>query len=66
MAVTTHMCRGNYHSTWSAEGGYHFVAEALFNQLEVDGSSWNGTTSAPAASSPSASCRGGSTSCSGW
>jgi 5-methyltetrahydropteroyltriglutamate--homocysteine methyltransferase len=37
MAVTTHMCRGNFRSSWVAEGGYEFVAEALFNQLEVDG-----------------------------
>ena len=31
------MCRGNYRSSWAAEGGYDFVAEALFSQLEVDG-----------------------------
>jgi len=37
MAVTTHMCRGNYRSSWVAEGGYDFVAEALFNELGVDG-----------------------------
>ena len=37
MAVTTHMCRGNYRSSWVAEGGYEHVAEALFNELEVDG-----------------------------
>jgi 5-methyltetrahydropteroyltriglutamate--homocysteine methyltransferase len=37
MTVTTHMCRGNFRSSWSAEGGYDFVAEALFNELEVDG-----------------------------
>jgi 5-methyltetrahydropteroyltriglutamate--homocysteine methyltransferase len=37
MAVTTHMCRGNFRSSWYAEGGYDFVAEALFNELEVDG-----------------------------
>jgi 5-methyltetrahydropteroyltriglutamate--homocysteine methyltransferase len=37
MAVTTHMCRGNFRSSWAAEGGYDFVAEALFTQLEVDG-----------------------------
>jgi methionine synthase II (cobalamin-independent) len=37
MAVTTHMCRGNFRSSWVAEGGYDFVAEALFNDLEVDG-----------------------------
>ena len=37
MAVTTHMCRGNFRSSWAAEGGYDFVAEALFSQLGVDG-----------------------------
>jgi 5-methyltetrahydropteroyltriglutamate--homocysteine methyltransferase len=37
MAITTHMCRGNYRSSWVAEGGYDFVAEALFNELAVDG-----------------------------
>jgi 5-methyltetrahydropteroyltriglutamate--homocysteine methyltransferase len=37
MTVTTHMCRGNFRSSWVAEGGYDFVAEVLFNQLEVDG-----------------------------
>jgi 5-methyltetrahydropteroyltriglutamate--homocysteine methyltransferase len=37
MSVTTHMCRGNFRSSWVAEGGYDFVAEALFNDLEVDG-----------------------------
>jgi 5-methyltetrahydropteroyltriglutamate--homocysteine methyltransferase len=37
MQVTTHMCRGNFRSSWAAEGGYDFVAEALFTQLDVDG-----------------------------
>ncbi len=37
MSVTTHMCRGNFRSSWVAEGGYEFVAEALFNELDVDG-----------------------------
>ncbi len=37
MAVTTHMCRGNFRSSWYAEGGYDFVAEALFSELDVDG-----------------------------
>jgi 5-methyltetrahydropteroyltriglutamate--homocysteine methyltransferase len=37
MSITTHMCRGNFRSSWVAEGGYDFVAEALFNDLEVDG-----------------------------
>ena len=35
--VTTHLCRGNYRSSWAAEGGYDFVAEAVFGGLEVDG-----------------------------
>ncbi len=37
MTVTTHMCRGNFQSSWAAEGGYDFVAEALFSELNVDG-----------------------------
>ena len=37
MSITTHMCRGNFRSSWAAEGGYDFVAEALFSELDVDG-----------------------------
>jgi 5-methyltetrahydropteroyltriglutamate--homocysteine methyltransferase len=37
LAVTTHMCRGNFRSSWAAEGSYDFVAEALFSELDVDG-----------------------------
>jgi 5-methyltetrahydropteroyltriglutamate--homocysteine methyltransferase len=37
LRVTTHMCRGNYRSSWAASGGYDFVAEALFSELAVDG-----------------------------
>ncbi|MDR7302283.1 5-methyltetrahydropteroyltriglutamate--homocysteine S-methyltransferase [Haloactinomyces albus] len=37
MSVTTHMCRGNYRSSWAAEGSYDFVAEALFGELDVQG-----------------------------
>ncbi len=37
MRITTHMCRGNFRSSWAAAGGYDFVAEALFSQLDVDG-----------------------------
>jgi 5-methyltetrahydropteroyltriglutamate--homocysteine methyltransferase len=37
MTVTTHMCRGNNQSMWAAEGGYDFVADSLFNKLDVDG-----------------------------
>jgi 5-methyltetrahydropteroyltriglutamate--homocysteine methyltransferase len=37
LRITTHMCRGNNQSMWAAEGGYEFVAEALFSELQVDG-----------------------------
>ena len=37
LAVTTHLCRGNFRSSWAASGGYDFVAEALFGGLDVDG-----------------------------
>ncbi|OGA30402.1 MAG: 5-methyltetrahydropteroyltriglutamate--homocysteine S-methyltransferase [Betaproteobacteria bacterium RIFCSPLOWO2_02_FULL_65_24] len=37
MAICTHTCRGNYRSAWFASGGYDFIAEALFNQLDADG-----------------------------
>ncbi len=37
MTVCTHMCRGNFRSSWVASGGYDHVAEALFGQLKVDG-----------------------------
>lgn len=37
MSITTHLCRGNLRSSWMAEGSYDFVAEALFNDLAVDG-----------------------------
>ncbi len=35
--ITTHMCRGNFQSSWASEGSYDFVAEALFGELAVDG-----------------------------
>ncbi len=37
MTVCTHLCRGNFRSSWVASGGYDHVAEALFGQLAVDG-----------------------------
>ena len=36
LTVGVHLCRGNYRSTWFAEGGYEPVAEVLFNELAVD------------------------------
>jgi 5-methyltetrahydropteroyltriglutamate--homocysteine methyltransferase len=37
MAVTVHMCRGNYRSAWFSSGGYDFVADGVFGGLRVDG-----------------------------
>ncbi len=37
MTVTTHICRGNFRSTWVAEGGYEPVAERLFGGVNFDG-----------------------------
>ena len=37
MTITTHICRGNFRSTWIAEGGYEPVAETLFGTVGVDG-----------------------------
>lgn len=36
MTVTMHTCRGNFKSSWVAEGGYETVAEAMFSTA-VDG-----------------------------
>jgi 5-methyltetrahydropteroyltriglutamate--homocysteine methyltransferase len=37
MGITMHLCRGNFRSSWIAQGGYEPVAELLFNQIGVDG-----------------------------
>ncbi|MEX2128073.1 MAG: 5-methyltetrahydropteroyltriglutamate--homocysteine S-methyltransferase [Xanthobacteraceae bacterium] len=37
MTITTHVCRGNFRSTWVSEGGYEPIAEVLFNQINYDG-----------------------------
>jgi 5-methyltetrahydropteroyltriglutamate--homocysteine methyltransferase len=36
LTVAIHLCRGNYRSTWFAQGGYEPVAEVLFAELAVD------------------------------
>lgn len=36
LRICIHLCRGNFRSTWVAEGGYEPVAEVLFNELNVD------------------------------
>jgi 5-methyltetrahydropteroyltriglutamate--homocysteine methyltransferase len=37
MAITMHLCRGNFRSTFIASGGYEPVAEILFNNTNVHG-----------------------------
>lgn len=37
IVITTHVCRGNYHSTWASSGGYEPIAEVLFANENVDG-----------------------------
>ena len=37
MAITMHLCRGNFRSSWIAQGGYEPIAELLFNRIGADG-----------------------------
>jgi 5-methyltetrahydropteroyltriglutamate--homocysteine methyltransferase len=37
MRITMHLCRGNFRSSWIAQGGYEPVAEILFHTIGVDG-----------------------------
>ena len=37
MAVTTHICRGNFRSSWISSGGYEPVAETLLAGIDYDG-----------------------------
>ena len=37
MSITMHLCRGNFRSSWIAQGGYEPVSEILFRQIGVDG-----------------------------
>jgi 5-methyltetrahydropteroyltriglutamate--homocysteine methyltransferase len=36
MLIGMHMCRGNFKSTWVAEGAYDPAADAIFNRTSVD------------------------------
>ena len=36
MRLAVHLCRGNFMSTWAAQGGYEPVAEALLSEMNVD------------------------------
>lgn len=37
LVINTHVCRGNFHSTWACSGGYNRVAKDLFANENVDG-----------------------------
>ena len=37
LAITMHICRGNFRSTWAAAGGYDAVAEIILDGLNLDG-----------------------------
>ena len=37
MTITTHICRGNFRSTWITSGGYEPVADVLFGTCNYDG-----------------------------
>ena len=36
MTISMLLCRGNFRSTWMAQGGYEPVADVLFNKMGVD------------------------------
>ena len=36
MTLAVHLCRGNFRSTWAAQGSYEPVAEALLSEMNVD------------------------------
>jgi 5-methyltetrahydropteroyltriglutamate--homocysteine methyltransferase len=37
MTLCMHLCRGNFKSTWAAQGGYEPVAQALLSEMDIDG-----------------------------
>jgi 5-methyltetrahydropteroyltriglutamate--homocysteine methyltransferase len=37
MTITTHVCRGNFRSTWISSGGYEPVAETMLAGTNYDG-----------------------------
>lgn len=36
MTLAMHLCRGNFRSSWIAQGGYEPVADMLFNEIGMD------------------------------
>ena len=44
MTLAVHLCRGNFKSTWAAQGSYEPVAQGLFEEMDVDAYSSSTTT----------------------
>ena len=57
MFITTHVCRGNFRSTWISSGGYEPVAETMLAGTNYDGYFLNMIPIAPAVLSRCAICR---------
>lgn len=36
MTLAMHLCRGNFRSSWIAQGGYEPIADLLFNAIDID------------------------------
>ncbi|MFY7961769.1 MAG: 5-methyltetrahydropteroyltriglutamate--homocysteine S-methyltransferase [Elsteraceae bacterium] len=36
MVISMHLCRGNFRSSWIAQGGYEPIAQILFNEINAD------------------------------
>ncbi|QHQ61532.1 5-methyltetrahydropteroyltriglutamate--homocysteine S-methyltransferase [Anaerocolumna sedimenticola] len=36
LVINTHICRGNFHSTWACQGGYDRIAKDLFDRENVN------------------------------
>lgn len=36
LVINTHICRGNFHSTWACQGGYDLIAKELFAKENVN------------------------------
>ena len=64
MSVTTHMCRGNFRSSWVARAATTSSPRRCSTSSTSTASSWSGTTPARAASSRCASCPRARSSCS--
>ncbi len=63
MTISMHLCRGNFRSTWMAQGGYERVADVLFNQMNVDAYFMEYDTDRAGGFERCASCPRTSTSC---